>query len=671
MEFQRTDVIEYTGDFSKMVRTLICTSWVILAAISLVPTANAQLKTAYQLLPESTQAVVWIANTDELTGRWDRTQLAKLASDEAIKPFWDDQRKEIEGRFLDAGWRLNIKPQDLAAIAEGQLSIAWIERAEARKPFALALILDIVDDRKQVDKLTSGIDAQLIERKAKKRTFNFEGETVNQYSLTRTGELLVQETYFAVVDRQLFSADDEQLIKDLISRAKGKPTTTKALETDATFVKGREQLKPTNKAQLEYFVRPIGFAKILKAIGGKRRSGNTDILAVLANQGFGSIQCVCGEIELGSSEYDIHHHGFTLADQPLPKSAAILDFPNKAKAEIPNFVTEKVSSLLVGFWNSQEAFWKVEGLVDEMAGQPGVFMEVIKGIKSDDAGPKIDIKKDVLPYFTNDIYSISDTVDPITTDSHRNLIALRLTDAAKLKAVLRQAMKNEPGAELVEGPDEIWKKSLNANADSEIALNDDFGDFGDASNTPPEAAGGGKPWLSSWAITVHGDYFMFASHVEMIQDAIAQAKLKGPSPLSVEPTTTRMRAELLKAFGEAPNCFWQIVRSDLSYRMQYELFRTGQLDQSESMLASLLDRLLQNGTEIKAESTKKISGARLPEFKEIAHYLQPSGMVVRTTPNGWEFGSLLLAPEANSKPSTEVSSNPETRVSNAVAGEKR
>lgn len=655
-----------------MVRNLICTSWVILAAVSLTPTAIAQVKTAYQLLPDSTQAVVWIPNTDELTGRWDRTQLAKLASDEAIKPFWDDQRKEIEGRFLDAGWRLNIKPQDLAGIAEGQLSVAWIERTDIRKPFGLALILDIVDDRKKVDQLMSRIDKQLIERKAKKRTLNFDGQSIVQYTLARAGELLVQETFYCIVDRQLLSADDEQLIKDLISRAKGKPTADKALDTDATFVSGRQQLKPSDNAQVEYFVRPIGFAKILKAIGGKRRSGNTDILSVLNNQGFGAIQCICGEIELGGKEYDIQHHGFTLAKMPLPKSAAVLDFPNKAKAEIPNFVTEKVSSLLVGFWNSQEAFWKVEGLVDEMAGQPGVFMEVIKGIKSDDAGPKIDIQKDVLPYFTNDIYSISDTVDPITTDSHRNLIALRLTDAAKLKAVLRQAMKNEPGAELVEGPDEIWKKSLNANADSEIALNDDFGDFGDAGDTPAADAGGGKPWLSSWAIAVHGDYFMFASHVDMIKEAIAQAKTKKPSPLATEPSTNRIQAELAKVFGNEPNCFWQIVRSDLSYRMQYELFRTGQLDQSESMLASLLDRLLQNGTEIKPNSDSKISGARLPQFAEIAHYLQPSGMIVRTTQNGWEFGSLLLAgPAAAPKPSSELSGNPETRVSNAVAGEKR
>jgi hypothetical protein len=662
--------LKYTGDFSKMVRNTLSASWLILAAINLMQPAGAQVKNAYQLLPDTTQAVVWIPNTDELIGRWDRTQLAKLAT--AVKPFWDDQRQEIEKRFLDAGWRLNIKPQELSNIAEGQFSIAWIERAgDAQKPFGLALIVDVVEDRKAVDELLNRIDTELIARKAKKRELTYEGESINQYSLARPGELLVQETYYSIVDRQLLSADDEQLIKDLIARAKGKPTATPALETEPNFIAGRQQLVPSQQSQVEYFVRPIGFAKILKAIGGKRRTGNTDILAVLANQGFSEIKCVCGEIQFGSDEYDIQHRGFTLASHPLPKSAAILDFPNKAKSEIPKFVTENVSTLLVGYWNSQEAFWKVEGLVDEMAGQEGVFMEVIKGIKTDPTGPKIDIKQEVLPYFSNDIYSVSDTVNPITTDSHRNLIALRVSEPEKLKAVLRRAMKNEPDTERVEGPDEIWKKvhTSDSGADS-TDLGNDFGDFGAPGNAPP--AGEPTPWLSSWAIAVHDDYFMFASHVDMIKEAIAQSKSGRESPLVKETNSERMRAALVKVFGDEPNCFWQIIRSDLSYRMQYELFRTGELDQSESWLASLLDRLLQNNAEIKANGVKKIDGQRLPKFEEIAHYLQPSGMVVQTKENGWAFGSLLLAgPAPKPAQESELTGSPQSRVSNAESGEKR
>lgn len=649
----------------------LCVGWVFLAAVSLAPSATAQLKTAYELLPDTTQAVVWIPKTSDLMSSWDRTQLAQLASDSAVKPFWDDQRQEIEKRFLDAGWRLNIKPQDLADITDGQFCVAWIERADARKPFGLALIVDLVQDRNAVDKLMQRIDEELVARKAKKRELTYEGESITQYSLSRPGELLIQETYYSLVGRQLLSADDEMLIKDLIARAKGQPTNGKTLEKDNVFVEGREQLQPSGKSQAEYFVRPVGFAKILKAIGGKRRGGNTDILAVLGNQGFSAIKCVCGELQLGDPEYDIHHRGFTLTENPLPKSAAILDFPNKAKTEIPNFVTQHVTSLLVGYWNSQEAFWKVEGLVDELAGQPGVFAEVIKGIKTDPTGPKIDIKQEVLPYLTNDIYSVSDIVDPITTDSHRNLIALRLNSPDKIKAVLRQAMKNEPGAERVDGPDEIWKKSSdNDNGLENDPLSADFGgDFGAAGNAPSE--GGTTPWVKSWAIAVHGDYFMFASHVDMIKDAIAHAKLGKSSPLNAEPSCERIRAALKKVFGDEPNCFWQIVRSDLSYRMQYDLFRSGQLDQSESMLAGLLDRLLQNGTEIKSKDIKQINGARLPAFQDIAHYLQPSGMVVQTKEKGWAFGSLLLAsPKPIPKPvdETELNGDPETRVSKSIEG---
>ncbi len=159
----------------------------------------------------------------------------------------------------------------------------------------------------------------------------------------------------------------------------------------------------------------------------------------------------------------------------------------------------------------------------------------------------------------------------------------------------------------------------------------------------------------------------------MIKEAIAQSKAAKDSPLASEPTSQRMRAALVKNFGDEPNCFWQVVRSDLSYRMQYELFRTGQLDQSQSMLASLLDRLLQNNTEIKPAAPKKINGARLPKFGEIAHYLQPSGMVVREKDKGWEFGSMLLAsPDASSSTKeSDLSGLPASRVSNTENGEKR
>ncbi len=112
-------------------------------------------------------------------------------------------------------------------------------------------------------------------------------------------------------------------------------------------------------------------------------------------------------------------------------------------------------------WNAKDAFWKVEGIFDEVAGQTGTFDAVIEGIQDDPLGPKIDIKNDVMPYLTSEIYSASDCVEPITPDSKRSLIAIRITDADKLSAVLERAMKNEPHATSVEYKDhKIWKVSI-------------------------------------------------------------------------------------------------------------------------------------------------------------------------------------------------------------------
>ncbi len=97
-------------------------------------------------------------------------------------------------------------------------------------------------------------------------------------------------------------------------------------------------------------------------------------------------------------------------------------------------------------------------------------------------------------------------------------------------------------------------------------------------------------------------------------------------------------------FGDDDASAWQIQRTDKAYRVQYELFRRGELRRSQSMLASILDRLLQNDSEMRSKD-QRIDGGGLPQFEKISHFLQPSGMMVRTTNHGWEFGSLLLSGE--------------------------
>ncbi len=598
-------------------------------------------KSAYDLIPDSSQAIVWIRDGESLAQQWERTQLYDLVHDPAVSPFFEEQRQEIEKKLTDAGWRLNIKPEDLADYSTGQIALAWLELPTVpRKPYATVLLADVDDAKIPNEKLLARVDEELTARKATKSQLTHLGATIAKYILPkRPAALLAENGFYTIVNGQFIACDDETVTKDIIARIKGQAATGGIIAKDPVFVEGRAKAKIQGEGQVEYFVRPLGIARVLRSIGGKRSKSNADMLAVLQNQGFDSIRCVCGEVALGLEKLDIAHHGYVLADMPLPKSAAVLDFPNQASHEIPNFVGVNTSSLLTTNWN-KDAFWKIEGLVDAMAGQDGVFQEVIEGIKVDPNGPRIDIEKEVLPHITNDIYSLSDNkAGDADVDSRRNLIALRLRNAAGMAKVLDRAMENEPDAELVEfNGNTIWQV-VHSEDEQVTGLDSDFGDFG---APPAQATADPEPWLSNWAIAVHGDYLMFASHVEMIQEAIVQAQAATESPLVKEADFQRVTAAIADQFGEESGSAWQIIRTSLAYRVQYELFREGKLMQSQSMLASILDRLLQNEDEMKIKE-QKLSGSKLPPYEQISHFLQPSGLKVLTTDTGWEFGSLILA----------------------------
>lgn len=641
-----------------------------LGAITLLSNPlGAQQKTAYELLPENTQGVVWIRSGEELLERWDRTQLSELLADKAVAPFFEGQRKEIEQKFLDAGWRLSVKPEDLADYVVGQMGFAWTAKDDnPLKPFTLALIADVENDVAINARMISAIEKQLNPAKTKKATQSHNGVTITKYTMPPpAGQLIPQDSYIAIHEGLFLSSDDESGIHYLIDRAKGSDTTG-TLAQEADFQRGRQLAKISGDGQLEYFVRPLGFARVIRAIGGKRSKNNSDMLAILENQGFDSIRCFCGELKMGGEELDIEHRGYVYAKRPLPKSAGILDFQNAVSREVPDFVGENISTFLSTNWNAKEAFWKTEGLVDELAGTPGVFDEVIEGIMKDPNGPQIDIANDVLPLLTNEIFSMSDSKQgDAAVDSSRNLIALRVKDSDKMARILNRAMKGEPDAELVEfeGHD-IWQV---VHREDEDILGGDL-DFGDDFGAPPaagNAAAQQQPWLSNWAITVHGDFLMFASHAELIEEAILQSKTGNPSPLLEQEDYRRIVAAIADYHGEEDAAAWQMVRTSKAVRVRYELFRKGELRKSQSMLASILDRLVQQDSEIRnKEKDQKIKGEGLPPFEAISKYLQPSGLMVRTTENGWEFGSLLLSEKFVAPPAAKRSA----QIGTARASEK-
>ena len=120
---------------------------------------------AAKVFPDTTQALISFPNVPEFIELWNKTGLGKLAKDEKLAAFWKTQREEIQSKFSEAGWQLNLKVEDLEELAAGQTSLGWIAR-EGTKPYSIAMSVEIGDRKEKAEQFLERLATQLIERKA-------------------------------------------------------------------------------------------------------------------------------------------------------------------------------------------------------------------------------------------------------------------------------------------------------------------------------------------------------------------------------------------------------------------------------------------------------------------------------------------------------------------------
>ncbi len=620
--------------------------------------AAANITSAAEWFPDETQGFARIVDFPRFMERWDKTQLGKLGKHPRLKDFWQEQQKEIEGRFAEAGWQLNLKAEDISSVATGQTAVGWISKPQqTQKPYSVCLVVDVAGKQKEVEKLLEKVDTELKARKATSQKIDHQGKAITKYTLPRgAGQLMIRESLYAVVDDYLLAADDLASLQALIDAKMAGLNSSLAKSQLFQDVMKKIPMQ-AEQTDVEYFVRPIGLAKLLRSISGKPITTQTDVLKVLDNQGFGKISAAVGRLRMADQGFDVFHEAFVKTELPLPESVQVLDFPNTAGTTIPSWVTPRAASFLAVAWNAKEAFWKVKSIVDELAGQKGVFDSVIEGIQTDPVGPQIDIKNQVLPFITSEIYSINEIVLPITPDSRRSLIAVRINDPnGVLAAVLERAMKNEPDASPEDFEDyRIWKVTREDDSNESLKIDNDFGGFGNKAGKSSKAKEAeDEPLLSNWAITIftgknrNGDseqFLMFASHAEMIKEAITASKKMDVVPteqlLEKEADVQRVLSHLFGNPELGPASVWQINRSDKAFRMQYELFRQDKLPQSKSMLATILDRILRPKDELK-NVNQRVKGDKLPPYEVVQEFFMPGGSRIHTEPDGWSFQGFIL-----------------------------
>jgi hypothetical protein len=591
---------------------------------------------AAKIFPDTTQAMVSFPNVPEFIALWNKTEMGKLANDPKLTSFWKTQREEIQSKFSEAGWQLNLKVEDLEELAAGQTSFGWIAR-DGAKPYSIAMTVEIGDRKEKAEQFLSRLDKQLTERKATSKVWTTEGISVTQYTApSLANETKMLESHYAISNGTLLATDDAATMTEMIRAQSGdRKDSLAGLELYKDV-----QSKVANaeeKYEVEYFVRPLGIAKLMRAIGG-RAPKNPDLLKILETQGFDAIQCVAGNVQLAEDGFDVFHHGFAKIAKPTKPAVGILDFPNVEKLSPPAWLSKESASVVALSWNLKDAFAKFEPLVDAYVGS-GTFQGVMEGIRDDVQGPQIDIQKEVLPYLSSELFIVTEIQKPVTPESKRSLVLFKLKDPdKKLNKVIERYGKNEPNATPLDFEGyRIW--NFKNEEETEVTLEFDTSKKSSKKEEQEEEMND-KPLLEQWAITIMDGYFVFGSDAELIKEAILRFK-SGESLLMKEPDVERVVTTLGTVAGSDKLSVMQFNRADRSFEMQYDLFREGKLNASKSVLAAILDRILDPKNKNQTQA-QKLNGDQLPPFEEIRSYFQPSGGIMHTEEDGWSMQSFVL-----------------------------
>ncbi|MEM6688574.1 MAG: membrane or secreted protein [Planctomycetota bacterium] len=620
------------------------------------PNNDEAFTAAIELIPESVAGLIRVSDVPKFCTKFKETNFGRLLDDPAMQPFIESQREQARSYFENLGNRVGLRLEDLYDVSSGEAVVAWLPfESDARRPYTLVVVTDVRGRQKQVDKALAKIDADLKRGQWTRKDQTHLNQEIRVYDgKPKPGQIKIEQIALASTGDRLIASDRDSVVIDILDAIAG--------ESRSAPIAGNDQFKDIMKRSAEdllevatkdkaflaaeWFARPFSMGRIMRESLGIDRGDQIDVLQLLENQGFDAVQAAGGAAVIAGKQFDVLHRGHVLAPptgkgaEKYTKAARMLALLNQPIEDIPVWVGDYIAGCTRINLDIEKAFWAAETLVNE-ALDDDLFRGIVEGIRDDEAGPQIDLEKDVLPNLAKHILLMSDNTEPVNTESERLLGAIRVTNPDVIKEVIRKTMEVDPDASLIEGPEgvDIWQVSNDGVSEDEFE-DDLFDDFGD------EEIEESEPILSRWAAALvpigknskHA-YLMVSSHPELLQDVAGRimGTVEGSS-LAGEPEIASV-LEKFEELGFEDASVNRVVRTRLSLRAKYQLLRRGELKDNDSLISSLIRRLIEDESD---DADPRADVQKLPPLKQIEKYFPVGGNVVRTTDDGWSLTGFFL-----------------------------
>ena len=628
------------------------------------------------LLPISTKGFLSTNDVENVRATFRETQLGHLVNDPVMKPFIEDLKKQIGAKLEKAGKRMGLVWADMEGVSAGEVAIALVqpevpgkEKLDAKGKAAAALkeksshatvlIVDITGHREKADALLAKVDANQKANKAVRSALKAGGVEMVVYTLPAAkAGVAAEKAYYFIKDEVLVATDDQQVATDIAGRFGANANDNLASHPAfKAVIKRNTDLAAGAKQQLRWFMEPFGYAEVTRAITGGRKKRGNDPLKILQEQGFTAIQGLGGYVFFNTGNEDVLHRTFVYAPAVTGKMDAerakdkyklamrMLDFPNSAG---PNdldpqpWVLPDVASYLSFNCKLKDAFEMSKTLIDAFL-DDGAFDDIWLNLENDVNGPKINIRKELVDLLGERVTVLTDVKTPIDLKSERLLALVEVKNPAIVIKALEKAFKGDPAAvkRTVKGHD-IWEliqeEAIAEDTEFQIEGSGFVSKEEEAKKEEAEDEVAADPVLPNMALTVFEGHLVISTHVEYITEFIERQGTH--TGLAAEPDFARLSAAQ-KRLGSGLDSFRFFTRTDEGYRATYELVKQNKLPQAETVLARVLNSLIEEKRDGEIRKSS-IDGSKLPKYDDVSKYFGPGGFYVQSEKDGWLIVGCLL-----------------------------
>lgn len=614
-------------------------------------------------LPATTKGFVSAPNLDELRSNFNASQLGQLINDPTLAPFIDDLKEQLREKLGSTGMKLGVTQADVRGICTGELALAAIQPDPKDKMSnALVMLVNVKGKQAELDALLAKIAKNQAAAGAARTVKKLGAVELVTFTMPiAKGRTFAEKISFFVSGEQLVVTDHERIAEEVLYRFTGayKETSLSASPAFRAVMDRNLADAGSLKPHIRWFVEPLGYAEVVRAqAGGKKRKG-TDILKVLARQGFTAVQGAGGHVFFSTDEHELLHRTFiyapAVARKPTDKSQdkynlamRLASFPNSKEVIAQDWIPEGTASYLTFHWNLKDVFHHVGSLVDDLAGEEGVFDEVLLSLEQDPAGPRINVRKELVAHAKTRGTLITDYRLPITTKSERWLVAFEVADEAPVALGLKKLFEHDPAAkERKERDVVIWEINNNPDETEFVELKLEGVGFVDTEQKNvkiDEVADEGKKKVPNSAFTVANGHVIMASHVDYVIELLN----RDPSAPSLATNVEYQRVNsALTKLGAGSDSVRFFAKTDETYMPTYELLRNGKMPESETLLGKALNALIPHPEGTVRE--QMIDASKLPEFETLRQYMGPAGIFMQSEDNGWRIVGCLLKREAEAK----------------------